>query len=136
MPKRRIPILSNEQVQQLAEPRDHSPKPYLRGRAGAILKLAHGLAAGVRALIPVAFLLALLLSYASSALAQGNFVYINNNVFGGPNTVSAYSVGADCSRLRPSPALPFSQAGQLLPRALVGPIKRKCAATTSTSPTA
>lgn len=45
MPKRLIPILSDEQVQQLVELRDHSTKPYLRERAGAILKLAQGLSA-------------------------------------------------------------------------------------------
>jgi hypothetical protein len=97
MPERLIPILSDEQVQQLADLRDYSPKPYLRERAGSILKLAHGLAASARALLSAAFLLALLLGHTSSALAQGNFVYLNNNVFGGPNTVSAFSVGANCS---------------------------------------
>ena len=45
MPKRLIPILSDLQLQQLIELRDHSPKPYLRERAGAILKLAQGLPA-------------------------------------------------------------------------------------------
>jgi transposase len=40
-----IPILSDEQVRQLADLRDHSPKPYLRERAAAILKLAQGLPA-------------------------------------------------------------------------------------------
>ena len=110
MPKRLIPILSDEQVQQLADLCDHSPKPYLRERAGAILKLAHGLSASARALLSAAFLLALLLGHTPSALAQGNFVYINNNVFGGPNTVSAYSVGADCS-LTPVPGSPFPTGG-------------------------
>jgi len=110
MHKRLIPILSDEQVQQLADLRNHSPKPYLRKRAGAILKLAQGFSASARALIAAAFLLALLLSYTSSALAQGNFVYINDNVFGGPNTVSAYSVGADCT-LTPIPGSPFLTGG-------------------------
>ena len=101
MPKRLIPIPSDEQMLQLAD---------LRGRAGAILKLAHGISASARALLSAAFLSALLLSYTSSALAQGNFVYINNNVFGGPNSVSAFSVGADCS-LTPIPGSPFLTGG-------------------------
>lgn len=42
MPKRLIPILSNEDVQSLIELRDYSTKPYLRERASAILKLANG----------------------------------------------------------------------------------------------
>src|SRR5690349_10104474 len=106
MLKRLIPILSDEQVQQLADPRDHS----LREGAGTILKLAQGLSASARALLSAAFLLALLLSSAASALAQGNFVYVNNNIFGGPNTVSAYSVGANCS-LTPVPGSPFPTGG-------------------------
>jgi 6-phosphogluconolactonase len=110
MPKRLIPILSDEHVQQLTGLRDHSPKPYRRVRAGAILKLAHGLPASVRALLSAAFLLALVLGHTSSALAQGNFVYVNNNIFGGPNTVSAYSVGTDCS-LTPVPGSPFPTGG-------------------------
>ena len=110
MSKRLIPILSDKQVQQLADLHNHSPKPYQRERAGAILKLARGLAASARALLSAAFLLALLLSYTSSALAQGNFVYINDNVFGGPNTVSAFSVGADCT-LTPIPGSPFPTGG-------------------------
>src|ERR1051325_8084888 len=110
MPKRLIPILSDEQVQELADLRDHSPNPYRRERAGAIVKLARGLVASARALLSAAFLLALLLGHTSSALAQGNFVYINNNVFGGPNTVSAFSVGANCS-LTPIPGSPFPTGG-------------------------
>ena len=51
MPKRLIAILSDEQEQQLAEQRDHLPKPCVRERAGAILKLAHGLSASARALL-------------------------------------------------------------------------------------
>lgn len=42
MPKRLIPILSGVDTEQLKDVRDHSPKPYLRERAGAILKLAKG----------------------------------------------------------------------------------------------
>ena len=34
--------LSAEQVQELEELRDHAPKPYLRERAAAILKIAQG----------------------------------------------------------------------------------------------
>ena len=60
--------------------------------------------AGERALLSAAFLLALLLGHTSSALAQGSFVYVNNNL--NPSTVSAYSVGADCS-LTPVPGSPF-----------------------------
>ena len=41
MPKRLIPKLSDEEFKQLAETLHHSPKPYLRERAGAILKLAN-----------------------------------------------------------------------------------------------
>jgi transposase len=40
MPKRLIPILSDDQFQQLTEMVNCSPKPYLRERASAILKLA------------------------------------------------------------------------------------------------
>ncbi len=40
MPKRLIPILTDDEFQQLSEFCHHSPKPYLRERAGAILKLA------------------------------------------------------------------------------------------------
>lgn len=42
MPKRLIPILSNDDYQLLTDLRDYSPKPYLRERASAILKLAAG----------------------------------------------------------------------------------------------
>ncbi len=42
MPKRLIPILSDDEFQQLTDLRDHSPKPHLRERASAILKLAEG----------------------------------------------------------------------------------------------
>lgn len=42
MPKRLIPILSDEDVQSLIELRDCSTKPYLRERASAILKLSNG----------------------------------------------------------------------------------------------
>jgi 6-phosphogluconolactonase len=109
MPKR--PILSDEQGQQHpADLRNHTPKPYLREGAGAILKLAHGISVSARALLSAAFVFALVLSHTSSARAQGNFVYINNNVFGGPNTVSAFSVGADCS-LTPVPGSPFPTGG-------------------------
>jgi 6-phosphogluconolactonase len=109
MSKPLIPILSDQQV-ELAGLRNYSPNPDRREPAWAFLKLIHGLAASLGALIPVVFLLALLLGYTSSALAQGNFVYVNNNVFGGPNTVSAYSVGADCS-LTPVPGSPFPTGG-------------------------
>ena len=64
--------------------------------------------AGARALLTAAFLLALLLGHTSSALAQGNFVYVFNNF--NPNTVSAYLVGADCS-LTPIPGSPFATGG-------------------------
>jgi 6-phosphogluconolactonase len=101
MPKRLIPILSDEQAQQVAGRRE---------RAGAILKLAHGLSASALALLSAAFLLALALGHTSSALAQGNFVYVNNNISNGPNTVSAFSVGADCS-LTPIPGSPFPTGG-------------------------
>lgn len=40
MPKRLIPALSKEQQAELVDLQKHSPKPYLRERAGAILKLA------------------------------------------------------------------------------------------------
>jgi hypothetical protein len=110
MPKRPILILSDEQVQQLTDLLDHLPKPCLREPAGAILKLTQGFSSSARVLLSAAFLLMLLLSFAPSALAQGNFVYVNNNVFGGPNTVSAYSVGTDCS-LAPIPGSPFLTGG-------------------------
>jgi hypothetical protein len=42
MPKRLIPTLSDDQRHALCELRDRSPKPYLRERASAILKLASG----------------------------------------------------------------------------------------------
>lgn len=42
MPKRLIPILSDEIFQQLTDLAKHSPKPYLRERASAILKMADG----------------------------------------------------------------------------------------------
>jgi hypothetical protein len=42
-PERLIPMLFDEQVQQLADLRDHSPKHYLREGAGAIVKPAQGL---------------------------------------------------------------------------------------------
>src|SRR6266487_478765 len=42
MPKRLIPTLSDDQIQELTEISKHSPKPYLRERASAILKLAKG----------------------------------------------------------------------------------------------
>src|ERR1051325_1833435 len=109
MSKPLIPILSNQQV-ELAGLRNHSPKPCLRGRAGAILKLAQGFSFSARVLLSAAFLLALMLGYTSSALAQGNFVYVNNNIANAPNTVSAYSVGADCS-LTPIPGSPFPTGG-------------------------
>ena len=41
MPKRLIPKLSDDEFKQLTETLHHSPKPYLRERAGAILKLAN-----------------------------------------------------------------------------------------------
>ena len=40
MPKRLIPILSDDDRLALTELRDRSEKPYLRERAGALLKLA------------------------------------------------------------------------------------------------
>lgn len=42
MPKRLIPILTDDQFQELTEISKNSPKPYLRERASAILKLAKG----------------------------------------------------------------------------------------------
>lgn len=42
MPKRLIPILSDGDRHSLIKLRDCSDKPYLRERAGAILKLADG----------------------------------------------------------------------------------------------
>ena len=42
MPRRLIPVLSDEIFQQLTDLAKHSPKPYLRERASAILKLADG----------------------------------------------------------------------------------------------
>lgn len=42
MPKRLIPILSNDLFQQLNDVAKHSTKPHLRERASAILKLAQG----------------------------------------------------------------------------------------------
>lgn len=42
MPKRLIPILPDDQFQELTDLSKNSPKPYLRERASAILKLAHG----------------------------------------------------------------------------------------------
>ena len=62
-----------------------------------------------RALFTAAFLLALLLGHTASALAQGNFVYVNNNL-NPNNTVSAYAVGADCS-LTPIAGSPFATGG-------------------------
>ena len=43
MPKRLIPILSEEEVSQLTETCSCAEKPYLRERASAILKLARSL---------------------------------------------------------------------------------------------
>ena len=40
MPKRLIPALSQVQLAELEDLQKHSPKPYLRERASAILKLA------------------------------------------------------------------------------------------------
>ncbi len=110
MPKRLVPIFSDEEVQQLADLRDLSPEPYLRERSDNILKRPDGLLASAWALLSAAFLLALLLGHTSSALAQGNFVYVNNNIANGPNTVSAFSVGADCS-LTSVPGSPFPTGG-------------------------
>ena len=42
MPKKLIPNLSEESFEQLTNLSKHSPKPYLRERASAILKLAAG----------------------------------------------------------------------------------------------
>jgi transposase len=42
MPRKLIPVLSDEIFQQLTDLAKHSPKPYLRERASAILKLADG----------------------------------------------------------------------------------------------
>ncbi len=41
MPKRLIPALSQVQFAELEDLQKHSPKPYLRERASAILKLAN-----------------------------------------------------------------------------------------------
>jgi transposase len=41
MPKRLIPALSKEEQADLEDLQRHSPKPYLRERASAILKLAN-----------------------------------------------------------------------------------------------
>src|SRR5690242_20530846 len=65
---------------------------------------------GTRLLLSTVFLLALLLGHASEALAQGSFVYVNNNFFL-ENSVSAYSVGADCT-LTPIPGSPFATGGR------------------------
>jgi transposase len=45
MPKRLIPILSEEEVSQLTEICNRAEVPYLRERASAILKLANALTA-------------------------------------------------------------------------------------------
>lgn len=42
MPKRLIPILSDDDRLRLTKLRDYSDKPYLRERASAMLKLADG----------------------------------------------------------------------------------------------
>lgn len=42
MPKRLIPILTDDEVQQLTDLLNRSQKPYLRERASAILKLSNG----------------------------------------------------------------------------------------------
>ena len=65
--------------------------------------------AGARALASAAFLLALLLVYTGDALAQGQFVYINNNQLPN-NTVSAFSVAAN-GALTPIAGSPFPTGG-------------------------
>lgn len=42
MPKRRYLDLSQHQRQELAQVRDHHEKPYMREKAAALLKVAHG----------------------------------------------------------------------------------------------
>lgn len=42
MPSKRTLELSTEQLSELTEMRDHSPKPYLRERAAALLKIHSG----------------------------------------------------------------------------------------------
>ena len=42
MPKRRMVSLDEQQIQALREARDHHPAPYIRERAGAILKVVSG----------------------------------------------------------------------------------------------
>lgn len=42
MPKARVVTLSDEQVQELEGARDRHPKPYVRERAAAVLKVADG----------------------------------------------------------------------------------------------
>jgi uncharacterized repeat protein (TIGR01451 family) len=64
---------------------------------------------GEHALLSVAFLLTLMLGHTSEALAQGQFVYVNNNDVG-PNTVSAFSVGANFA-LTPVAGSPFLTGG-------------------------
>ncbi len=44
MMKKHTLILTDDQRQELEELRDTSPKPYLRERAGALLKIADGMA--------------------------------------------------------------------------------------------
>ena len=45
MPRRRTLTLSEDQRQQLSEHRDHDPRPYVRERCAALLKVADGWAA-------------------------------------------------------------------------------------------
>jgi uncharacterized repeat protein (TIGR01451 family) len=81
--------------------------------------LALGILRSVGARVPISpvFLLVLLLSHTSETQAQGNFVYVNNNLF--DNSVSAYSVGADCS-LSPIQGSPFDTGGAGTPAGFVG----------------
>lgn len=43
MPKRRTLDLTPEQERELVQIRDHDPRPYMRERAGALVKIALGL---------------------------------------------------------------------------------------------
>ena len=43
MPRRRTLTLNAEQLQQLLEHRDHDPRPYVRERCAALVKVADGL---------------------------------------------------------------------------------------------
>ncbi len=45
MPKRRTLSLTSEERRQLEDVRDHHPKPYMREKAAAMLKIADGMSA-------------------------------------------------------------------------------------------